>query len=267
MDKTPVYLYSDRPAEFLDLEKVDKYLINLGFTSEIKGDFVNSIGFSHRKLALKLSKCRVVDLLIDGGLNLDPSDNDIADETRILKSRKPDQLKKDFSNLCDGFALSRAFRSSIKNRGFHIIFTSRMIASYEGTRYHGRTIIVDYPISIISTTGIIEAPAKPREYYIKKIAYERVKVAGLRVPSEEDYNMDLKKEYRGRFIDYDDPLITRVSIGLALQALFYLFFGEVFCKNPDCQLYNAHTQEDLIRAQIYHGKLCERHKIMLDKKK
>nr|AIE95992.1 hypothetical protein [uncultured marine thaumarchaeote AD1000_71_D06] len=50
----------------------------------------------------------------------------------------------------------------------HIVFTNRLICTYDTTdsRYHGRAVICSNP-SIISTTGMIEAPARPREYYFE----------------------------------------------------------------------------------------------------
>jgi hypothetical protein len=45
------------------------------------------------------------------------------------------------------------------------------------------------------------------------------------------------------------PEAYRGDEGYALQALFYYFLGEAFCENPDCRLYNAHYQSELIRSQ------------------
>ena len=49
----------------------------------------------------------------------------------------------------------------------HIIFTDKLIGTfdYDDYRYHARALICSNPI-VISTTGIIEAPAKPKQYYI-----------------------------------------------------------------------------------------------------
>ena len=42
------------------------------------------------------------------------------------------------------------------------------MCTYDATdsRYHGRAVICSNP-AIISTTGMIEAPARPREYYFE----------------------------------------------------------------------------------------------------
>jgi hypothetical protein len=125
-----------------------------------------------------------------------------------------------------------------------------MFATFEGKRYHGRTIILDFPLAIISTTGIVEAPARPQEFYIKQAAYHRARQAGFKMPDESDFMDDLNEEFREQFIGYDDSRMTEVTKGYTLQAIFYLFFGEAFCERLDCRLHNAHTQEAMIHAQI-----------------
>ena len=76
-------------------------------------------------------------------------------------------------------------------------------------RYHGRTVICSNP-AIISTTGIIEAPAKPRGYYIELMT----KISqGLNVES-------LKKKYQGTYLEYHDSRLNSITEGYILQALF-----------------------------------------------
>ena len=49
--------------------------------------------------------------------------------------------------------------------------------------------------------------------------------------------------------------------GLLLQAVFYRLFGEAFCPDPGCRLYNATTHEALLAAQTApHAGLCPRHR-------
>ncbi|NIM44429.1 MAG: hypothetical protein GTO54_02165, partial [Nitrososphaeria archaeon] len=60
-------------------------------------------------------------------------------------------------------------------------------------RYHARTSVYGVP-SVISTTGLVEAPAKPREYYLLKQQYEML---------GKDL-LELKERFKGSFIDYDD---------------------------------------------------------------
>jgi hypothetical protein len=122
-------------------------------------------------------------------------------------------------------------------------------------RYHARVIICGYP-SIISTTGVVEAPAKPREFYIEK------QLIGI----GDDLAIErLKQRFKGRFIDYNDKRLSEVMKGYVMQAVFYHVFHEAFCKDKRCRLYNAHWQEEVINAQLTKPEFCEKHEKMLAK--
>ena len=204
--------------------------------------------------------------------------NDIA-SCRVLNSRKPfeDHVpsieeiefeKESFSDsskikniiMYDGFELQKIISNLIPDyektlEHFHIIFTNRLTCTYDFNdyRYHGRAVICSNP-SIISTTGIIEAPAKPREYYMELISNM---AQGLNVDS-------LKKKYQGRYLEYHDKRMSTVVEGYVMQALFYYLTGDAFCEDKDCRLFNPHWQKDLLRSQIEIGKLCEKHQKILE---
>src|SRR3712207_4548596 len=153
--------------------------------------------------------------------------------------------------LYDGFVMQRIFAEMIPNsemslNHIHITFTSLLTCTFseDDWRYHGRAVLCGTP-SIISTTGIVEALAKPREFYLAQLG------------SIAADNGSLKKRFAGRFIDYDDEKkITAASINYALQAIFFFITsGEPFCSNKDCMLLNAHWQEDLIHT-IEKRTLC-----------
>jgi hypothetical protein len=162
--------------------------------------------------------------------------------------------------LYDGFEIQKILLDSIPDRElekniFHLIITTRLGCTYdyEDYKYHGRAVICSNP-SVISTTGIIEAPAKPREYYL----YMQQKIAqGLNLDS-------LKEQFKGRFLEYHDKNFGIVIRGYALQAIFYYITLEPFCDSKECILYNAHWQEELIHSQIELGKLCEKHQKILE---
>jgi hypothetical protein len=257
-----IYLYTDRPDESSDVDALLKYLKDLGFKGEFKGDFFRSIKFPVSELALALAGCRILNFYERGGLNLEPGKSDIEYEKTTLDSSESIKLKENLSNIYDGFALSRYLRSHLK-KGLHIIFTSRMMATYEGSRYHGRVIIMDFPLVMVSTTGVVEAPVRPREFYIKKLSFQRAEEMGFQGIEGKAFMRELEKEFHGRFIRYGDPQMTEVVKGYLLQAVFYLFHGEAFCADPLCRLYNAHSQEEMIRAQIESSRLCGRHESML----
>jgi hypothetical protein len=160
--------------------------------------------------------------------------------------------------LYDGFVLQRIFAEKIPDEEswsshVHIVLTDLLTCTFseDDWRYHGRAVICGSP-SIISTTGIIEAPAKPREFYLAQLG-------GISDLAR------LKKEFAGRFIDYDDPKITDAAVVYALQALFFFVSeGQPFCSNKKCFLYNAHWQEELL-YMIENKTLCDNHRKMANK--
>ncbi len=160
--------------------------------------------------------------------------------------------------LVDGFVMQRILAQIIpeKESSFehlHVMFTDLLICTFdeEDWRYHGRAVICGTP-SIISTTGIVEAPAKPKEFYLAQLG-------GLDIQS-------LKRRFAGRFIDYNDARMTCAAAGYALQAIFFFITGgQAFCKNSQCRLFNAHWQEDLIRTQIENPALCLKHQRIANK--
>ena len=161
----------------------------------------------------------------------------------------------------DGFEMQRIVatlipKEELLTENFHITFTNRLTCTYDNNdyRYHGRALIGSNP-SIISTTGIIEAPAKPREYYVDLISNM---TQGLNIDS-------INKKYSGTYLEYHDERLSNVIEGYLLQAILYYLTGEAFCESRDCRLHNAHWQKDLLYSQLEFGKLCEKHQEILDR--
>jgi len=109
---------------------------------------------------------------------------------------------------------------------------------------------------MISIPGIVEAPAKPREFYLMK---QRLEMEG----SGELMMEQVKSYFKGRFIDYEDPRTADVIQGLALQAVVFHLTLEPFCQDKTCRLFNAHWQADLIRTQIESPRFCSKHERLL----
>lgn len=143
-------------------------------------------------------------------------------------------------------------QQSLRERA-SIILTDRLVSTYstDDLRHHLRTIVCGFP-SIVSIPGIVEAPAKPRAYYIMK--------QGMELQGAGDVQLqELKKSFEGRFIDYGSPRTMEVLKGLALQGVMFHLTLQPFCDNKRCRLFNAHWQEELIGSQISSGKLCAKH--------
>ncbi len=188
------------------------------------------------------------------------------DKTRISDLKQPvekqsgqQELAPDAMPLHDGFMLQRTLAQSISDNEshadhVHLVFTHLMTCTFaeEDWRYHGRAVICGTP-SIVSIPGIVEAPAKPREFY------------SMQVLGFQDL-ASLKSQFAGKFIDYDDGRMTEAAAGYAIQALFYFATdGEPFCDDKDCRLYNSHWQEDLIRTQVEKPKFCRMHTQLVSK--
>jgi len=218
--------------------------------------------FSHfnsgKETAIKLASARVFNPQAPFEIHI-PTEEEINFEEESFGNNSPS----DNIVLYDGFELQKIILDKIPNDElsrdiFHLAFTRRLSCTYdcEDNRYHGRAVICSNP-SIISTTGIIEAPAKPRAYYLI-----------MQHSISQGLNLDtLKDKFRGKFLEYHDKNLAQVVKGYALQAIFYHITLEPFCESRECVLYNAHWQEDLIHAQIELGKLCEYHQRILEKYK
>ena len=127
----------------------------------------------------------------------------------------------------------------------HIWFTRRLFATWDEDdgRYHARASLYGVP-SIVSTSGMVEAPARDREWYLARRL-------GTHLQEDPD-----------RHLVHEDPRTTEVAKGYALQAVLYAATGEPFCDEPTCRLYNAHWQRELLRSQL-KGTICPRHKEVL----
>jgi len=130
------------------------------------------------------------------------------------------------------------------------IVTGQLIGTFEPVekRYHARVALYGFP-SIISVPGIVVAPARSRSYHIAR-------------------KMGMQAEDNDPHLEHGEGRLTEVLAGLFLQALFFQMTGDPFCADEDCRLFNAHTQAQLIKAQLSSGaSLCKRHKDFLESKK
>jgi hypothetical protein len=133
-----------------------------------------------------------------------------------------------------------------------IILTDRLFATPDDDkRLHIRASVYSFP-SIISLSGIVEGPAKPKEFYIYKQRYSSLGAWELKQP-------EVKKKFKGEFIDYGDRRMAEVVKGYLAQAIFFYISGNPFCEKKPCRLYNAHWQKDLIYSQITSAKFCPKH--------
>ena len=169
--------------------------------------------------------------------------------------------------LYDGFLLQKFLQKLMENdekqqqqeltfSKINIMITDKLLCTFDETdwRYHARSLICGNP-TLISTSGIVEGIAKPRDYYYKLYFFKDLDIVD-----------ELKKDYDGQFINYNDPRINDVIEGLVLQSIFYFInSGDPFCGDRNCRFFNAHFQDDIIRVNIKEKKICQRHKILINR--
>lgn len=190
------------------------------------------------------------------------SDNYKDKEKNVITSNK----KNEYVDLLlyDGFLVQKLVQKLIRKQEqeltfskLEIIITDKLLCTFDESdwRYHARSLICGNP-TLISTSGIVEGIAKPRDYYYKLYFFKE----------KRDIVDELKKEYNGQFINYNDPRINDIIEGLVLQSLFYFVnSGEPFCHDRNCRFFNAHFQDEVIRINIIEKKICQRHKSLLNK--
>ncbi len=219
-----------------------------------KGFFTHSLSNIDSEpdvLAKRLAEIKVLNPMREG-LNTDPIFGEVDYEKRKILNPLSDSPGLFYDGIRLQGILYSLIKSGEKGSGhLHIVITDRLIVTWDDydRRYHLRVGVFGQP-SVISTAGIVEAPAKPREFYILK------QFAG----SGDMDVAELKKRFNGRFIDYGDSRITGVMKGYLAQAIFYHITGDPFCDDTGCRLFNAHWQEEMIYAQIGSPyEFCERH--------
>jgi len=247
-----IILYDEPSVPEIQLDKLVEFLQEIfSITVETR---VNVLKFASTDTASKIAECKVFNLRKDFEKHIPTNEEILFEESNFQDTSKTENII-----MYDGFRLQKVLANLISEKEntkniFHVFFTNKLTCTYDNNdyRYHGRALIGSNP-SIISTTGIIEAPAKPREYYLD-----------LMTNFTQGINVDaIKQKYKGTYLEYNDLRLSKIIEGYLLQAIFYFETGEPFCNNSECRLFNAHWQKDLLYSQLDKGKLCENHQKIL----
>jgi hypothetical protein len=254
MPPPQITLYDESTADRLEIQQVAAYLACvLNIEASVRTEFVSHFGCEASAFAGALARCKV------RNPHAPPADGPpMRGEVEFERRRLAAGNRGPFGIIYDGFLLQAALRELIPAEEgrlafAHIVFTNRLVATWEpGDRYHLRAVICGCP-ALVSTSGLVEAPAKPKEFYLTLQALGRI-------ANDDAAYQALKSQFGRRFLDHDDPRLTEVAKGYALQAAFYSLMGEAFCEERSCRLFNAHWQEEMLFAQVESGRLCERHR-------
>lgn len=222
------------------------------------GDYFDHIKLSKSEiteLSGKLASIYISDIEKESQY-LSPDSGMIRNESDYIANIKPQDRK----ILYDGNLLTSIYflplltrhPTVVKDNEIHVVYTSRLFCTFGDKRYHARVVLTGIP-SLISTSGLVEAPAKPREYYWLKASFIH---GGMNIE-------ELNEMFRGRFVAYDDPKITEILYSYTLQVIFYYLTGDPFCPDKNCCLYNSHWQEEVLSSQL-RGELCKNHRKIIN---
>jgi len=255
-----IILYREPAISEINIEKLANFLeYNFPVKVKIKDNIFKEFSLEYIK---KLSDIRITDIKnsfsehISSNIEIE-FEAKLCEDSSVMDSTTRVENAQDISQvfMYDGFELQKILRYLNDDREtLHIILTNRLTCTFDenDSRYHARAVICANP-AIISTTGIIEAPAKPKEYYFEVMA---LKSQGLDIDSA-------KEKYKEEILEYNDERLTKILEGYMLQVIFYNITGESFCEDNECKLNNAHWQKDLLFSQLKINKLCKKHNEIL----
>jgi hypothetical protein len=169
--------------------------------------------------------------------------SDLTDDERLLVSKAFGSGRPASRPLLDARSIQGALWRLSSGRPAVIALPLMMVSWHRyDARYHARVMVAGYP-SVISLPGLVEAPAKPKEYYVMQ---------SRGVPAA-----DLDAVFKGRFLAHDSDLTPFLGVYLAAAGAYYLL-GSPFCDFHGCALYDNHWQKELLEAP--RRPLCERHR-------
>ena len=176
MKVSKIFLYDEPAVQEIQISNLKNFLTEtFSVDVEIKRCIFNNMS---EKTIEKISGCRIFDPKISFKSHI-PDKQETDFEKRVCKDTSlmektimaEDAERIEDVVMYDAFEIQNIIYDTITENdaepgNLHIVFTNKLICTYDTTdsRYHGRTVICSNP-AIISTTGMIEAPARPREYY------------------------------------------------------------------------------------------------------
>ncbi len=236
-----ILLITHKPSASVNIERVTGILKEYHCDVEYAGVLEELIDIDKFLEFCELIRVKDIETPVD-------SPRDTGDPR--LPDSKPANLKPHLE-LYDGFWIQRKLNALLPdeitgNANIVIVITGLLFGTFGEKRYHARAVLMGEP-NIISTTGIVEGPARPPEYYWIKARF---------LQSKMDLS-EIDEIYRDRYLLHDDERLSDVVGSYALQPVAYALTGEAFCDNKDCCLYNSHWQKEILDLQ-FRRKMCEK---------
>ena len=244
-----IIIYDEPTVPEIQIKNIEKFLKDTFFVDvETRRNFFEN---TKDKLFQEIATTRIFELKKSFSKHI-PTETEVQmEKDNIDNSQNEEKI------LYDGFEFQKIISKFIpidesSQNILNIVFTNKITCTFDENdfRYHARALIGTNP-TIISTTGIIEAPAKPKEYYLE-----------LMTNFTEENIEKIKEKYKGEFLEYNDSRLSEVIEGYLLQAIIYYETGDAFCEDKECRLYNAHWQKELLYAQL-NKKFCKKHEEIL----
>lgn len=241
-----VLLYSDQPSRSLLPEVLEDHIAGFGFETSYLGELSDILSGDSFEEYLSFLEFIEVDQ-IENEINEPGTDPAVKEGT----SRRHGLMN---MKLYDAYWLQRKLHyflatethSANYSECIHIVVTGRLFGTFRDKRYHARVILSGVP-SLVSTSGAVEAPARPPEYYWVKA---RMVQSGMDISKIDSY-------YEDKYLVHDDRRITDVVCSYAMQLISYFIRGTPFCDSRDCCLYNSHWQKEVLDLQ-YSKRMCEK---------
>ncbi len=249
--QTRVYLYAEPKEASLDLSALRDYVKSLlpQLDVVIRPGFIGLHLNSPSGLALTGLATDFASAKVRNPNSPDLSFVPLLGEIDFERRRLTDPEIRAWGILYDGHRMMGMLQRLIPEAErslshIHVVFTNQLFGTWNDNdrRYHARVSLYGFP-SLLSTTGIVVAPAKPREYYLLKQQYTALGI-------QDAAPVGLDSQFAGQFIDHGDARLTEAMKGYVMQAIAHRFWGDPFCDDASCRLYNAHWQQEIISAQI-----------------
>lgn len=234
-----IFIYQDEPSKSVDVDRISQFLNTFKFETELRDNLIDPVD---KDFSDYLGSIKIKDIEA-------PLDN-WHDMERLNMPGEISGVVRE--NFYDGFWLQRKLTSylsekyaeDIRDDCLHIVLTGKLFGTFGTKRYHARVLLTGEP-SLLSTSGIVEAPARPREYYFAKAKFI---AEGMAVS-------ELDEVFKGSYVEYDSPLLTDILCSYILQLVRYRYTGEPFCPSEKCCMYNSHWQKDVLELQ-YKKEMC-----------
>lgn len=243
-----IILYPDDSTPEINKNQLFSFIKEkLKIKVELRDDFVET---NSEKFTKVFSELRVHDLKKKFIYNShQESDYEFEKKFNDYTKQKQNEI------FYEGFKMQKNFSSFLPDDEntlsvLSIIITNKLIGTFDENdyRFHARAILLGNP-TIISTSGIIEGPAKPKKFYLD-----------MMTNFSQISESEIEKKYQGEFLTYHDLRLPQILEGYIMQAISFIETGEEFCENDFCRIFNSHWQRDLIDLNVIESKLCPKHK-------